>query len=301
MIGAAAKLLINAQRPDGGWGALPDKSSNTECTSLSVLALDTLKNDHSIGNIKGGLDWLIQRQHENGSWPLSDSSTDASWTTALAIIALSRFLRYQEQMVRAARWLLNQEGRTPGLLARVISALSSRRTTVVDLDPGLIGWSWVPRTFSWVEPTSYALIALKKVRSSLPGTNIEERLHQGELMIYDRMCAGGGWNYGNSKVFGETLWPYPDVTAVALIALQDRRATQGNQESLRALRKMMQETDSGLALSWGSICLSVYGQDTLEWKRQIERRFELTGFLGETKTIALALIASVNEAMAFRI
>lgn len=300
MISAAAKLLINAQRPDGGWGSSRDKRSNTECTSLSVSALETLTNDHSIANIKGGLDWLVQRQHAEGSWPLSDTSIDSSWTTALAIVALSRFPEYREQTVRGARWLLKQEGRTLGMLARLIWTLSSRNSTN-DLNPDLTGWSWVPRTFSWVEPTSYALIALKKIRPMLTGTNVEERIQEGELMIYDRMCQGGGWNYGNSNVLGETLLPYPDVTAVALIALQDRRVPQANQESLRALRKMMQETDSGLALSWGSICLSVYGQDTSEWKRQIEKRFRQTGFLGETKTIALSLIASVNETTAFRV
>ena len=84
------------------------------------------------------------------------------------------------------------------------------------------------------------IIGLKQMRTYFDGKNLEERIQQGEMMIYDRMCSGGGWNYGNSKVFGDALWPYPDVTAVALIALQDHQLKQANQESVSALRKMMQ-------------------------------------------------------------
>jgi hypothetical protein len=294
------KQILNAQNRDGGWGFLHGKSSNTESTSLCILALESLGGQRPAVNIRRALDWLMQRQRAEGSWSLNDALTDASWTTALAIIAMNRFAQYREPTANAAHWLLKQEGRTPGILARLVSTFAPRRTSVT-LNPGLRGWSWFPETFSWIEPTSYALIALKQIRSYLSGKNVEERIHQGELMIYDRMCDGGGWNYGNSKVFGEALWPYPDVTAVALIALQDNKMSQTNQESLGALRRMMQETDSGLALCWATICLSIYGDDTYEWKRRIQKRFQMNGFFGETKTLALSLIASVNDAKAFRV
>ena len=291
--------IIKGQNHDGGWGFLPGKSSNTECTSLCLLALDSLGAKQPVANTKRGLDWLLQHQRGEGSWPLSGSTNDGSWATALAIIALIRFPGYQLQMRMASDWLLKQEGRTPGILARLVGALLSPNNAVA-LNPDLKGWPWIARTFSWVEPTSYALIALKQMRAYVAASNLEARIQQGEMMIYDRMCKGGGWNYGNSKVFGEALWPYPDVTAVALIALQDHQSSQPNQESVRALRKMMQETDSGFALSWGTICLSIYGDEISEWRRKIEKRFQMTGFLGETKTLALSLIASVDDAKAFK-
>jgi Squalene-hopene cyclase C-terminal domain len=294
------KRIVDVQNRDGGWGFSYGRSSNTESTSLCLMALESLGEERPAANINRALDWLMQRQRPEGSWPLSDSSMDDSWTTAVAIIALSRFPKYRERTVRAAHWLLKQEGRRPGVLAQLISAFAFNKT-VVALNPDLKGWPWGPRTFSWVEPTSYALIALKQIRSYLVGTNVEERIHQGELMIYDRMCDGGGWNYGNSKVFGEALWPYPDVTAIALIALQDHQIRQANQDSLKALRKMIQETDSGLALSWATICLSLYGDETEECKRRIKKHFQKTGFLGETKTLALSLIAVVNHAKSFRV
>ena len=291
-------LILKGQNHDGGWGFFPGKSSNTECTALCLLALHSLGAKQPVANTKRGLDWLLKRQRAEGSWPLSDSTDGGSWATALAIIALNRFPGHQLQTTMASDWLLKQEGRTPGILARLVGAFVSPSNAVA-LNPDLKGWPWIARTFSWVEPTSYALIALKQLRASVASSNLEERIQQGEMMIYDRMCKGGGWNYGNSKVFGETLWPYPDVTAVALIALQDHQTSSPNQESVRALRKMMQETDSGFALSWGTICLSIYGDDISEWKRKIERRFHITSFLNETKTLALSLIASVDDAKAF--
>jgi hypothetical protein len=202
--------------------------------------------------------------------------------------------------LRAAKWLLTQEGRKPGWVASLLVRLSLVQK-VTELDPYLSGWSWSPGAFSWVEPTSYSLMALKKLKRSLGGTNCDERIRQGEMLIYDRMCENGGWNYGNSKVLGEALWPYPDVTAVALIALQDRPKSEANERSLGALDAMMREAASGMALSWGILCLTLYNQDIREWKKILLKNFDKTRFLGETKALALALLALGNGASMFRI
>lgn len=134
----------------------------------------------------------------------------------------------------------------------------------------------------------------------LAATNVEERIRQAEMLIYDRMCDAGGWNYGNSKVLGDSLWPYPDITAVALIALHDHAQNRANQLSLRALDMMMGEVGSGLALSWGIICLSIYNQDTRESQKLLTKSFQKTRFLGETKTLALAILALANGGRFFK-
>jgi hypothetical protein len=120
-------------------------------------------------------------------------------------------------------------------------------------------------------------------------------------LIYDRMCENGGWNYGNSRVLGEALWPYPDVTAVALIALQDRAANEANRKSLLALQDMMREAASGIALGWGILCLKLYGEDVQRWERILLANFQKTRFLGETKAVALALLALGEGANLFRV
>ena len=300
MINEAMTLLLRTQNSDGGWGASAGKRSNTESTALAVAALGTVADKSWVAGVERGIRWLLQQQNPDGSWPLNEVAKEGSWTSALAIIALSAYPEHREAARKAARWLVQQEGSKPGLLAQIILFVTGK-SNVNEINNDLIGWSWVPNSFSWVEPTSYALIALKKSRLLLSETNVVERIRQGEAVIYDRMCKEGGWNYGNSKVLDYALWPYPDITAVALIALQDRAAETANQTSLASLRKTARETDSGLALSWGTICLDLYGQNTDDWKKLIAKRFEKTRFLGETKSLALSIIALNDGNNPFRI
>lgn len=300
MIDQILDTLISLQNPDGGWGAGREKQSNTEATSLALAALKAADAANGSDRVLRGAIWLTGHQNPDGGWRLNDAATAGSWTTALAMIALSTFPEYQNRLLAAARWLLAQEGSKPGILARLI-LFATGRSNINRLNNDLVGWSWVPNSFSWVEPTSYALTALKKFRAALPDTNVKERIQEGEAMLYDRMCNGGGWNYGNSKVLDYALWPYPDTTAVALIALQDRAGEAANQQSLQTLRKIAAEVNSGFASSWATICLNVYHQATDDWQRRVEDNFRRTGLLGETKTLALALLALNGNASPFRI
>jgi Squalene-hopene cyclase N-terminal domain len=300
MINAAIELLLGAQNEDGGWGAVKGKRSNTESTSFVLMALKSLEGNPFDRQTTAGLKWLLQRQKDDGSWSLNDASKQSSWTTPIAALALLSFQDQRDHALRAAKWILTQEGRKPGWVATLLFRLSLLKK-ITELDPYLSGWSWTAGAFSWVEPTSYSLMTLKKLKRSLDGTNCEERIRQGEMLIYDRMCENGGWNYGNSRVLGEALWPYPDVTAVALIALQDQAMSETNQKSLRALDAMLREAGSGTALGWGILCLTLYKQDVQEWKKILVKNFEKTRFLGEIKAVALALLAFGNGASLFRV
>jgi hypothetical protein len=301
MIDAAIDLLLGAQNEDGGWGAEKGKRSNTESTSFALMALKSIHGKLFDRQMTMGLKWLVRYQRGDGSWSLNEeTSKQGSWTTPIVVLALLSFQDQGRRISRAVKWILAQEGMKPGWFASLLFRLSLARKTV-DLDPYLNGWPWTPETFSWVEPTSYCLMALKKSRPLLSGTDVELRIQQGEALLYDRMCEKGGWNYGNSKVFGDALWPYPDVTAVALIALQDRAESEANQTSLRALFTMMREAASGAALGWGILCLTLYDQDVGEWKRILVKNFEKTRFLGETKPVALAVLALGDGARFFRV
>jgi Squalene-hopene cyclase N-terminal domain len=300
MINAATDLLLEAQNEDGGWGAVKGKRSNTESTSFALMALKSLDQKLFNHQTTAALKWLVQHQKDDGSWSLNDASNQSSWTTPIAVLALLAFQERSEHALRAAKWILMQEGRKPGWIASLLVRLSLIKK-MTELDPYLSGWSWTAGAFSWVEPTSYSLMALKKLKRSLVGTNCEERIRQGEMLIYDRMCESGGWNYGNSKVLGETLWPYPDVTAVALIALQDRAIKEANRRSLLALQSMMREAPSGIALGWGILCLKLYGEDIREWEKILLANFQKTRFLGETKALALAVLALGEGVSLFRV
>lgn len=300
MLDQAAKLLRQTQNPDGGWGAIARKQSNTESTALGLLAWRSLDDSRENSVLEKAEQWLANTQNPDGSWSYGAGSKAPSWSTALAVMALYDSSVEAERLVRAGNWILAQEGSKPGILAKLILALSFQKKAV-HLNDDLVGWSWTPGSFSWVEPTSYCLIALKKIKSRLSVKAVQERVDQAELMIYDRMCEGGGWNYGNAAVYGDPLWPYPDITALALIALQDHKERNDNRVSLRALSKMAETTDSGLALGWTTICLSVYGEDISELRKRLDQKFARTKFLGETKPVALAILASEDGARLLRV
>lgn len=300
MITTAVNLLVSAQNPDGGWGWTKGRNSTTECSSLALLALALSSDNKQTDPIRDGLNWLIKRQNVDGSWPLSDSLKINSWATPLAMLALGAWPEYETQVVRAGKWVLTQHGNKPGFLANLLLILAFKKKPVI-LNEDLLGWPWMAGTFSWVEPTSYYLMALKRIRRHLTGTNVDERITQGESMIYDRMCVGGGWNYGNSVVYGEKLWPYPDTTAIALIALQNHYDAEQNQVSFAALHDALNTVDSGLALSWAVICYDIYGHDSTDLRKRLTRAFETTGFLGESKSLALYILALAGGAKYFRI
>ena len=85
-----------------------------------------------------------------------------------------------------------------------------------DIDPERVGWPWAEGTFSWVEPTAWAVLALRAAG-------------HGEHPRVDRRrsacCSTGrstpaGINYGNRLVLGAMTEPIPGPTAMMLLALQ---------------------------------------------------------------------------------
>jgi hypothetical protein len=299
MMQATLDSLVAIQNPDGGWPARRGTRSNTEATALALLALRPTAGGQIAAHLQQGLQWLTDRQTANGAWPMTAEVHRDSWATALAISSLASFGIERERRLNGARWLLAQQPGGLGWFASLLHRVAPNAMPV-RLNPALKGWAWTAGAFSWVEPTAHALIALKKSRSELSGPDVDARIQGGERMLYDRACQGGGWNYGNSVVLGESLPPYPDTTALALIALQDHRTDDQNQRALPVLRGLLAEHPSGLALSWSIICFSLYGHDTAEWTAILERTYRRTGFLGETKTLALALLA-LDGGRAFRV
>jgi len=128
-------------------------------------------------------------------------------------------------------------------------------------DNSLQAWSWVEGTASWVEPTAWSLLLLKKLRGngSLP-READERIHVGEQLLLDRVCAVGGWNYGNAQVFGHDLWPYVPTTALALLALRDHPDLPAVTRSLEQMQSDLRTERSALAVALALVCLNTYGR-----------------------------------------
>lgn len=83
-----------------------------------------------------------------------------------------------------------------------------------DFDGALRGWSWTPGTFTWVEPTLWAVLSLRAL-----GAAGAPRVDEGLRVLADRQGADGGWNAGNPSVLGAALPSYAYLTGLALLAL----------------------------------------------------------------------------------
>jgi hypothetical protein len=214
----------------------------------------------------------------------------SDWATSLAVLALSRFLEDKASADAGAQWLLGQEGRGSSWLTKLMFLLFPERKAI-QLDPDLIGWAWYPDTFSWIEPTSYSLLALKSRRPDLRGRRARTRIDEAERMILDRECLGGGWNYGNSRVLGEELWPYPDTTALALIALQDSLRLEPLKRSLTALEAMVEDRASVLSLALAVLALQLHDRDVSAVRSRLVGRVEGERFPTDTRSLAFAALA----------
>ena len=167
---------------------------------------------------------------------------------------------------------LLQEPSTIALAQPIITRLMQargatfRQTAALAQDNSIQAWSWVDGTASWVEPTAWCLLLLKRVRSQSPSQEAAERIRIGEQFLFDRVCHGGGWNYGNPEVYGQKLWPYVPTTAVALLAMQDHRAHPVVKQSLQQLQKDVASERSVVAVALTIVCLRTYGvaTDSLE-------------------------------------
>jgi hypothetical protein len=236
--------LLGARNKDGGWGYAPGRRSRIEPTCWAALALG-----HSEGIVpdtatlrawKRQDDWLVD-------------VLGAPSNTAFNALAALTFLQ-EPSAAPLAQPIVSRLIQTKGL------RLS--QSELVRQDSSIQAWPWVDGTASWVEPTAWCLVVLKKVRSQSHSREASERIQVGERFLFDRVCHDGGWNYGNKEVYGTKLWPYVPTTALALLALQDHRDHSVVKQSLDQLQKDVASERSVVAVSLTIICLRAYGVAT---------------------------------------
>jgi hypothetical protein len=130
------------------------------------------------------------------------------------------------------------------------------------------------------------------------------RIAEADRMLIDRACVGGGWNFGNSVVLGQDLRPYIATTALALLALQDRRADPVVDRGWTYLREHRLDESSGLALALTAICCRIYGAPAADVEARLRDLAARTAFLGNLHVLAMAayaLAADSHGAKAFRV
>jgi hypothetical protein len=171
-------------------------------------------------------------------------------------------------------------------------------------DNSLQGWAWTDATFSWIEPTCWGLLALKKARASgFVEAAAHARIAEAERLLIDRSCKPGGWNFGNANVMAQDLRPYVPTTALGLLAMQDRRDQGVVVRGLAALETLWREEISAMAVALSLVCLSLYGRPDEELHARLIEHTASTLSFGNHHGIAQAMFAlsSSGQPNAFRL
>jgi len=214
---ALVDQLLSRRSPGGGWGYRAGGQYSAEATALATLA-GWQRLDPSARTAI--LDYWKNHHLPDGSWSsIALLNSGGNWPTAIIANTLAQVAPRHPCLPKALRSLVSAE---PGE-AFWLWRLKFRTTdTQVRFDPSKYGWSWVSDSVSWVIPTAGAILALERGRrlGLIRGREVERRLALGCSMLLDRMCPGGGWNAGNSVVYGVALAPHIDVTSIALAGLR---------------------------------------------------------------------------------
>jgi hypothetical protein len=187
------------------WAYHGDAPLASEPAALTAMALLAHRQ-----NANAALDWLIERQGTDGSVGVTLEQRTPCWTTAQAVLAWALAerhipnggLRYTAAITRGIDWLLGSRG------------IALERTEQLGHDSTLIGWPWVEGTHSWIEPTAWAVLALKAV-----GLSNHLRTREAVRLLVDRLLPDGGCNFGNTFVLGQQLLPHLQSSGICLMAL----------------------------------------------------------------------------------
>jgi hypothetical protein len=145
-----------------------------------------------------------------------------------------------------------------------------------------------------VEPTALALVALRQTGPRSP--ELEARIAEGEHLLMDRMCPGGGWNYGNKRVLDFQLEPFPDVTALALLALRSSPFRSSMTGTLARLEELLASTPSTLALSLGALALDAYERPAERWREALATLHARPERWRDARSLALSILALERRA-----
>jgi hypothetical protein len=250
-------FLRNAQNADGGWGFHPESQSCVEPTCWAILALQSAGNlPRSAEIVDRGFQFLRATQRADGSWSASSEITTGCWVTSLACWVLAGDASANEAVAAGLSWICDDWPQDSSAWRRLLGRLSSKRKISAQND-SYRGWGWTPRTSSWVEPTSFALILLARTPEEAFPAVAARRRDLGRRMLYDRMCPGGGWNCGNPMVYGVAGEPLIVPTVWALLALRGNPSRPEFVLSLDWLEKNIENVRGAGSLALARICLEV--------------------------------------------
>ncbi len=239
--------LAGLAAADGGWGYQPGQPAHLEPTCLAVLALSADPQKYG-PQIEAGLRAIEAHALPDGSYRLSRGRPQAAWPTALVLFTRAALGQPGERLNPVADKLLAVEG-------KVVKA-DPEVDDMLDIDLQLLGWPWAEETFSWVEPTAWACLALRLV-----GKGTHPRVQEGLRLLIDRAFETGGVNYGNRFVLGKRTEPIPGPTALMLLALQGVADEPRIDAAKGYLRVHGEQTTDLEHLAWVKLALAAHADD----------------------------------------
>jgi hypothetical protein len=271
-------FILSRRDHDGGFPEIQGGDYRPDATAWVTLCLDAYQTHSDIAAAARAK--LRSTQKADGSIPLSVDHPEAFWPTFPSVLAFSGDPEYKGAHAKAIDFLVSTTGRhSPNL-----------ENDPTGHDTTIQGWPWIDQTHSWVEPTSMAVRALTEA-----GLTNHDRTRDGIKLLLDRQLTDGGWNYGNTTVYGQLLNPMPGPTGMALWALADHVELSQVTGSLKYLQEQLGRLKTPLSLGWALKGLS-------SWNIKIEEGYELAfNCLGRqqrngpynTSHVAILLLAMV--------
>jgi hypothetical protein len=277
------QTLVHAANPAGGWGYYASKRSRIEPTCWALLALAEAA-DQEPGEWNAfaapHLAFLTACRRADGLLVENGQSPPNFTTNGFAATALQHFPSWRPNPV-ATRLL-------EGIAAIKGVGVKTANPRQNDL---LQGWPWTPETFSWVEPTSWCVMALKRARSDVHNDAAEARIREAETLLLNRICTSGGWNFGNANAFGQDLRPYVPTTAIGLMAVQNARNDPAVQRTVAYLDRARFSEPSAMALGLTAVALRLYGRPVEDVEERLAADTERAERIGNLQSLAIALYA----------
>jgi hypothetical protein len=278
------RVLRSGANADGGWGYYPGKASRLEATCWAILALRGA--DGSQQPLTRPAAFIQSIEGPDGL--LNEAAVRAEARPNLGFNGIAALTLAAHRELGGARTLT-------ALLAAITQhrGVKLPQSNVSPQDNSLQAWAWIDSTFSWVEPTCWCTLALKKAAGRAP--DALSRIDEAERLLRDRSCAAGGWNAGTASVLGQGLNPHVPTTALGVMALQDRRNDPVFVRAAAELARLRLSERSAMALGLTLIASNLTGSSVDDLRDALIAQWERTTFLGNLHLTAIAVYSLTHE------
>lgn len=213
-----------------------------EPTAYAAMAL--ARADRMKAAIKAA-DFLAKLQLPDGSVPVQPRTTWPGWPTSLAILAWRAVdaKKHFTHIFNGEQWLLSVIGKPVPV------------SDEVGHDVTLIAWPWAEDTHSWLEPTTFAVLALRAL-----GESEHPRTIEGIKVMLDRLLPDGGCNYGNTIVLGQLLRPHVHPSGIVATGLAKQADFAGRLSRTLDYLEAEGMVKANNTLCWAMIGLAAHGR-----------------------------------------